>query len=105
MKCGVQLFADNVLRFDWFSAGSWDIRAGRNQWRKPVLIGNLPVGRTRHTASVVGTRMYIFGGLTENYYLNDMVILDTANCMLPTTRFSVRCSIAKSSMGIPYRHQ
>ncbi|CAG8450882.1 13534_t:CDS:2 [Ambispora gerdemannii] len=55
------------------------------EWTKPNIFVNKPIGRFGHTATVVGTTMYIFGGQVDNYYLNDLVALDmtTLNSSTP----------------------
>jgi len=42
----------------------------------PTFPGPLPTPRHSHTASSVGTVMYIFGGQFENHYLGDIVAFD-----------------------------
>ncbi|RIA92193.1 hypothetical protein C1645_820989 [Glomus cerebriforme] len=46
------------------------------QWYKPPIQGNPDVGRFGHSASVIGSKMYIFGGQSNGYYLNDLVAFD-----------------------------
>lgn len=47
-------------------------------WTQPFLTGKAPCGRYGHTASVVGTKIYVFGGNAgTNMRLNDLHILDT----------------------------
>jgi len=47
-------------------------------WTQPHITGKAPCGRYGHTASVVGSKIYIFGGNAgTNMRLNDMHILDT----------------------------
>ncbi|KAF9168790.1 Negative regulator of mitotic exit [Actinomortierella ambigua] len=48
----------------------------RKEWNKPVIQGHLPPPRHSHTASVIGTTMYIFGGRFNGYYLSDMASFD-----------------------------
>jgi len=43
------------------------------------MIGNLPGGRYGHTLTMVGTKIYIFGGRNEEKYLNDLIIFDAKN--------------------------
>jgi N-acetylneuraminic acid mutarotase len=41
--------------------------------------GNAPSGRLNHTATLVGTKMYVFGGWNGESYFNDLHILDLTN--------------------------
>ncbi len=47
------------------------------KWRKLTTSGALPSGRNYHTASVVGKKLYIFGGFGNNTWLSDMHIFNT----------------------------
>ena len=45
---------------------------------------NLTFSRCEHAASVLGSRIFIFGGCAgPDIYLNDLHILDTGNGQLP----------------------
>jgi len=48
-------------------------------WIQPTIIGNHPIARYGHAATTVGTKMYIFGGEAEGYYMNDLLALDAAS--------------------------
>jgi len=46
------------------------------RWTTPVVDGMLPPAREGHSASMIGTRMYVFAGSSEIGYLNDLHVLD-----------------------------
>jgi hypothetical protein len=46
------------------------------QWYKPPIQGNPNVGRFAHSATVIGSKMYIFGGQSDGYFLNDLIAFD-----------------------------
>ncbi|KAF9279066.1 Negative regulator of mitotic exit, partial [Mortierella alpina] len=48
----------------------------RKEWNKPTILGLLPAPRHSHSACVIGTTMYIFGGQFNSYYLNDIASFD-----------------------------
>ncbi|KAG0237416.1 Negative regulator of mitotic exit [Actinomortierella wolfii] len=48
----------------------------RKEWNRPIIQGHLPPPRHSHTACVIGTTMYIFGGRFNGYYLNDIASFD-----------------------------
>ncbi|CAJ0758109.1 13112_t:CDS:10 [Entrophospora sp. SA101] len=52
-------------------------------WRKVSIMGQPPYGRYGHTVTVVGSKMYVFGGSYEGYYLNDLIALDLASINSP----------------------
>ncbi|CAI2176843.1 473_t:CDS:10 [Funneliformis geosporum] len=47
------------------------------KWTKPSIKGVTPLGRFGHTAVLIGSIMYVFGGCIDGYYLNDLVAFDT----------------------------
>jgi len=66
-------------------------------WRPLVTLGELPEGRQGHTASLIGTSMFVFGGANAQGRLNDVVRLnldtlrwsrlDSAGAAVPTPRW------------------
>ena len=46
------------------------------RWVTPVVDGERPAPREGHSAALVGTSMYVFGGSGEVGYLNDVQVLD-----------------------------
>ncbi|CAG8467955.1 11154_t:CDS:10 [Scutellospora calospora] len=40
------------------------------------MIGPLPSGRHGHSVTMIGTKMYIYGGQSEDRYLNDFIVFD-----------------------------
>lgn len=50
------------------------------EWFTPTIIGQPPSCRSGHSASLVGTKMFMFGGY-ENRYLNDLHTMDTGFVM------------------------
>lgn len=50
------------------------------KWTKPLVHGDLPVKRSYHTLSLIGEKIYLFGGYCKasNTTLNDLHVLDTS---------------------------
>lgn len=57
----------------WMGDGVIDSR----EWVKARVNGTPPVPRHSHTATLVGNRIFIFGGWGGNWRLNDLWMLDT----------------------------
>jgi hypothetical protein len=55
-----------------------------NTWSTPKVQGDAPSAREGHSAALIGTNIYIFGGCgkssddSEESYYNDLYILDTS---------------------------
>ena len=47
-------------------------------WYQGPEGGNAPMGRLNHSASLISTKMYIFGGWNKETFFNDMYVLDLA---------------------------
>lgn len=52
------------------------LSAFHTQWRNPVCQGALPAGRLNHTASVIGDRMFMFGGTDGESLKNQLFVMD-----------------------------
>ncbi|CAM6124138.1 unnamed protein product [Calypogeia fissa] len=59
----------DVLKFD----------TEKERWSTPCFSGDLPQARSGHSATVVGKKVYVFGGQGEDSALNDVHVLDTEN--------------------------
>jgi len=46
-------------------------------WYKPRTKGDAPPARAFHTATLVGSKIIVFGGNLEEKYYNDVFALDT----------------------------
>jgi len=46
-------------------------------WMQPALSGTLPQARNAHTMTVIGTKLYLFGGHSGNKHLTDLHVFDT----------------------------
>jgi len=86
-----------------------DISTPDFEWKQPFLSGPTPVGRSYHTASVIGQKVYIFGGNDGAKRLNDLWIIDTkrmqwqkiyANGPIPKERSGHTCSVIGDNLWI-----
>ncbi|CAI5502357.1 unnamed protein product [Closterium sp. Naga37s-1] len=50
----------------------------KDAWSKPNIKGTPPSPRDSHTSTVVGSRMFVFGGTDGSSGLNDLYMLDTS---------------------------
>lgn len=47
-------------------------------WYQGPEGGNAPLGRLNHSASLIGTKMFVFGGWNKDSFFNDLFVLDLA---------------------------
>ena len=53
------------------------------EWTRIVIDGPGPGGRYCHTMTLVGSKLFVFGGRTDKRRLNDTWVLDLNYCTLP----------------------
>jgi hypothetical protein len=68
------------------------ITAVTKVWSKLPVQGTLPLARHGHSVSVIGTKMYVFGGQHVGRYLNDLVAFD-----IKTRKWNFLNKLVKSS--------
>ena len=48
-----------------------------SMWSKPIISGDVPEARAGHSMTLIGTKLYVFGGNGDNgVYFNDVTSLD-----------------------------
>ncbi|KAK2644488.1 hypothetical protein Ddye_019683 [Dipteronia dyeriana] len=57
----------------------WVFSVADNEWRLLECTGSAFPPRHRHAAAVVGSKLYVFGGLTDNAISSSIHVLDTDN--------------------------
>ncbi len=45
-------------------------------WYRPTVKGDAPASRSFHSATLVGSKLYVFGGSNDSQYFNDLFIFD-----------------------------
>jgi hypothetical protein len=50
-------------------------------WSQAYVAGSSPAARSRHTATVVGSKLYVFGGGDDSRVYNDLYVLDCGLCI------------------------
>ena len=64
--------------FNDLHSGHVDVKSGSIVWVRPSSTGTPPPPRSGHSASLVGERMFVFGGGDARRALNDLHVLDLA---------------------------
>lgn len=71
------IFLNDVLLFD----------TEQQRWQMAYARGPTPSGRTKHTATLIGNKLYVFGGGDGLRLYNDLFCLDIGMIALPIHTF------------------
>ena len=63
--------------------------AATRQWSRAVPAGPRPAGRYGHSLNILGSKIYVFGGQVEGYFMNDLVAFDLNQLQVPTNRWEI----------------
>ncbi|PBP24417.1 kelch domain-containing protein [Diplocarpon rosae] len=79
------------------------LNTSTRQWSRAVPAGPRPSGRYGHSLNILGSKIYVFGGQVEGYFMNDLVAFDLNQLQVPTNRWEML--IRNSEEGGPPQAQ
>ncbi|KAH8762979.1 hypothetical protein BGZ57DRAFT_768903 [Hyaloscypha finlandica] len=79
------------------------LNTSTRQWSRAVPAGPRPSGRYGHSLNILGSKIYVFGGQVEGYFMNDLVAFDLNQLQNPTNRWEML--IQNSDEGGPPQGQ
>jgi len=65
------------------------LNTSTRQWSRALPSGPRPSGRYGHSLNIVGSKIYIFGGQVEGYFMNDLCSFDLNQLQMPNNRWEV----------------
>lgn len=65
------------------------LNTSTRQWSRAAPAGPRPAGRYGHSLNIVGSKIYVFGGQVEGYFMNDLVAFDLNALQIPTGRWEM----------------
>jgi hypothetical protein len=74
---------------NWIKLNTCVLTSDSNCWSSPTTRGEGPAAREGHSAALIGSKLFVFGGCgrspddMEETYFNDLYILDTSEMLFP----------------------
>lgn len=65
------------------------LNTSTRQWSRALPTGTRPSGRYGHSLNIVGSKIYIFGGQVEGYFMNDLAAFDLNQLQAPNNRWEI----------------
>ena len=59
------------------------------QWSRALPAGPRPAGRYGHTLNILGSKIYVFGGQVEGFFMNDLAAFDLNQLQMPNNRWEM----------------
>ncbi|KAK3355323.1 LOW QUALITY PROTEIN: hypothetical protein B0H65DRAFT_554785 [Neurospora tetraspora] len=75
------------------------LNTSTRQWSRALPAGPRPAGRYGHTLNILGSKIYVFGGQVEGYFMNDLAAFDLNQLQMPNNRWDLL--IATTEPGTP----
>lgn len=58
-------------------------------WSRALPAGPRPSGRYGHSLNILGSKIFIFGGQVEGFFMNDLSAFDLNQLQSPTNRWEI----------------
>ncbi|KAL1843289.1 hypothetical protein VTJ49DRAFT_2398 [Mycothermus thermophilus] len=65
------------------------LNTSTRQWSRALPPGPRPTGRYGHTLNILGSKLYVFGGQVEGYFMNDLCAFDLNQLQMPNNRWEI----------------
>ncbi|KAJ2901845.1 hypothetical protein MKZ38_001324 [Zalerion maritima] len=65
------------------------LNTSTRQWSRALPAGPRPSGRYGHSLNILGSKIYIFGGQVEGYFMNDLSAFDLNQLQQPNNRWEM----------------
>ncbi|KAH9884899.1 hypothetical protein F4778DRAFT_524125 [Xylariomycetidae sp. FL2044] len=63
------------------------LNTSTRQWSRALPTGPRPSGRYGHTLNIIGSKIYVFGGQVEGFFMNDLAAFDLNMLQKPNNRW------------------
>lgn len=68
---------------------SADSRIATRHWSRALPAGPRPSGRYGHSLNILGSKIFIFGGQVEGYFMNDLAAFDLNQLQMANNRWEI----------------
>ncbi|KOS19927.1 Tip elongation aberrant protein 1 [Escovopsis weberi] len=65
------------------------LNTSTRHWSRALPAGPRPAGRYGHTLNILGSKIYIFGGQVDGYFMNDLSAFDLNQLQSPSNRWDI----------------
>ncbi|KJZ74801.1 hypothetical protein HIM_05918 [Hirsutella minnesotensis 3608] len=65
------------------------LNTSTRHWSRALPAGPRPAGRYGHSLNILGSKIYIFGGQVEGYFMNDLSAFDLNQLQMPNNRWEL----------------
>ncbi|EFX02401.1 cell polarity protein [Grosmannia clavigera kw1407] len=65
------------------------LNTSTRQWSRALPAGPRPSGRYGHTLNILGSKIFIFGGQVEGFFMNDLAAFDLNQLQMPNNRWEI----------------
>jgi hypothetical protein len=76
-------------------------RTATRQWSRSLPAGTRPSGRYGHSLNILGSKIFIFGGQVEGYFMNDLAAFDLNQLQMPSNRWEMLIPNSDSAAALP----
>ncbi|KAL7920843.1 hypothetical protein ACQKWADRAFT_297506 [Trichoderma austrokoningii] len=76
------------------------LNTSTRHWSRALPAGSRPSGRYGHSLNILGSKIYIFGGQVEGFFMNDLSAFDLNQLQSPTNRWEILIK-AEASPKVP----
>jgi len=65
------------------------LNTSTRQWSRALPPGPRPDGRYGHSLNILGSKIYVFGGQVEGFFMNDLAAFDLNQLQMPNNRWEM----------------